>query len=237
MLTEIILESLLNMDDDTLNAVLESCDADELDFIDTVVTEKAYSNTKRVIGNILHGSDATNKKIMAEGRIAEKQESENRKQRELADVQIRQDNNETDRSRIADAKRKADESRKKLRDAVDDMRSYRATGPHFVHEEPLPPDVYGANNDYRNKQKAYHDLKHKVKNTDEELKTSKNRIDRNANDRLNQLHALNTADVIRNNTSMSAKVGDTLHQSVTGLTKAVMSKHKLGKVTKASKNI
>lgn len=230
MLTEIILESLLNMDDDTLNAVLESCDADELDFIDTVVTEKAYSNTKRVIGNILHGSDATNKKIMAEGRRDEKEAANDQLKQNLRSI------NDSKDARLDNAAERRKFNRDVVKLNIGDIRAARAAGNRT--KEINEYDKLDARLKYRKElNKEIADLKASGAKSNTNIIKQRAAANNDYTNALANIDDANKADANRNSNSVSAKVGDALHQSVTGITKAAMSKHKLGKVTKASKNM
>ena len=42
MLMDILMEALMSMDEDTLDSVLESCDAEELEIIDDMVMERTF---------------------------------------------------------------------------------------------------------------------------------------------------------------------------------------------------
>ena len=72
MLMDIIMESLMSMDENTLDSVLESCSAEEIDIIDSAM-ETGYSNIKRIVGNIVNGPEKTNQRILNKGRSAEKE--------------------------------------------------------------------------------------------------------------------------------------------------------------------
>ena len=68
MLMDVILESLLYMDDETLDYVLESCTDEEIELIDSAMenvadVKKAVLNGARAVGNVVAGPDAVNKAI------------------------------------------------------------------------------------------------------------------------------------------------------------------------------
>lgn len=240
MLTEIILESLLNMDDDTLNAVLESCNAEELDFIDSAVE---ISNAGRIASNILYGSKSTNDDIVDENKQKERREADNTKEQKMTYIK-REDpvakallnrnmrDRMHERMRAHRAKYNDDKgagrpscANQDMEDLQKDVKFHRDFHSKYL-EAKKEAKAAGLKVDA----KDYWDRREKIE-ADAEAEHARRLKD------IDNKTADNDKDAIANSNSRSAKVGDFLHQSVTGLTKAVMSKHKLGKVTKASKNM
>lgn len=242
MLTEIILESLFNMDDDTLNAVLESCTADELDFIDSAVE---ISNAGRIASNILFGSKSTNNDIVNENKQKERREADNTKEQKM--TYIRREDPVAKALTNRGMRNAMHERSRAYRQRYND---YMAAGKYGCADEDMK-DLQRDVKLHRNYHSKYLEAKKeaaaaglKVDAKDYWDRREKIEADAKAEHarRLKEIDnktADNDKDAIANSNSRSAKVGDFLHQSVTDAAKttAKATLKKLGKVTKASKNI
>ena len=232
MLMDILMESLMAMDDDSLEYVLESCSDEELEIIDNMVTEKAYSNVKRVVGNIFNGPEKTNEEIIKHGRSDEKKAAKNDYDHKMKEINKEREsvsrpfttepyydsvhnwNNEEGEARIS--KNVASTMRKQAHEDIKKLRSLREANntERAVEFEKRLKDRLKKLNHHRN---VIRSAKNTLKFANSRLNTEAENAQSKYNSTVSEINKANAEDAEKNSNSTSAQIGKVLHTPVSGL--------------------
>ena len=213
MLMDIIMESLMSMDENTLDSVLESCSAEEIDIIDSAI-EAGYSNIKRIVGNIVNGPEKTNQRILNKGRSAEKETASKKR-----DSDIAQAYNEDRRALDANDEIKKLKTHQRMQeDAIkDNIRKLKdARDEHDDQRYEIQADQLKRQLEKVNDLKAkIGELSSKTDPTAEERYNNKvNAAKVRYNETIGSINAANAADATKNNNSRSAQLGRNIRGTV-----------------------
>ena len=239
MLTEILMEALMSMDDDTLTSVLESCDSEELDIINSAMEDisasskkilvkgpgnnplsKAVFNATRVMNNLNGYSDEVSALIPNEERRklirAVNTDPDALYHKELSDTVKSLGRNGT--------KSKINDMTNKVRNTAAEINRKRGYeyNPFSKSLEQIPgaPEITSSMaKNLQDRERTVQSYSKKASNLYNELEhknSSKilNQYIKSTQKRINEINAASP-----NNSSTSAKIGKALHSNVSDLIK------------------